>query len=249
MDENNVDVKVKRGSRIEVLRKISLRMGSFRNTRLIAACLVLLVIGSLIGTLGFLSYTSNSAANRFTQGRVYLRVFENDADVTDKADHSNSVTFGADKRVKLVVPNVEDAAASIARVSFYPTITQDAGTADERIANTPQAWAKPTGNTMVLGDVTLTLKDGWNTAWAYKDGTFYYRKVLNKNEQTPELLQKVTKTDAAQWPKNADGTTDAVAKLDVVAEATQAVPAEAANLWGCTVNSANGTVTVAGEET
>ncbi len=234
MDEKKDMVKTPRSLRIGVLRKIGeyARHRSFLRARVTALCVALLLLGGLGGTLAWLHHTTNMFPNKMTIGSVRLQVVENNRVVSG----NQTAHFGeGEKKMGLQVPNEGDAGSCIARVSFYPMVTHGADNVQDF---EDQGWSNdsvPQNNIMKLGSVTLHFADGWANDWIYKDGMFIYRHVLNRGEKTPDLLKGVTKTDPTTWPS------DATAKVQVFAEATQATPADSPALWGCRVND-DGTV-------
>ncbi|HIY84085.1 MAG TPA: hypothetical protein H9823_09615 [Candidatus Rubneribacter avistercoris] len=185
-----------------------------------ALCLLLAVLAPLPGTAAFTSATANSEPNAFTLGSVKIRLVENDVPAEGaEAD----VPFGEDaKKVQVECIGRNPA---VVRAYLYPDVAETDGTR----MWAAQDWSEPQDGRMSLGPVTLHLAQGWEQSWTYRDGAFYYRKVLQPGQTTEPLLAGVTLADGV------DAAALGGVGVAVAAEAVQASPSEAPATWGCTV--------------
>lgn len=192
------------------------RTANYRRLAALVASIVLVAV-----TLAWLSTTTNEEVNAFGAGTTDINVVE--PNVPDK----ENVPWGADsKNVKISMEENETNNPAVVRVLIVPVLKDTSGNILEgKFAQ----FSEPTGTEMVLGDFTFHFDASWSSNWMYKDGFFYYRKVLNPGEETPYLLKGVTLTDAS---KAADYV-DKKVHIEVYASAVQT---QAADDWGLKVD-------------
>lgn len=185
------------------------------------AIFVCLMVGA---TTAYLTIITNEKANAFAVGAAKMTIDE--PNVADK----NNVPWGVNsKNVKL--SNKGDQ-KSVVRVMFVPTVSADG-------ANTQGIFkqvGQPVGTTMSLGDINLHFEEsfsaGQSTNWFYKNGYFYYKKVLSPEEQTNVLLKGVSlkNSDAEKNYK------DKRVNVEVLSDIIQ-IDGNAPSLaWGVTVS-------------
>ena len=190
-----------------------------------------------------MTYTANQTPNRQVNGDVDITIIENG----NAAAGTNVVSATATgKKVQLQSSDVETRVPEILRISFVPEVQEkedEETKASRGNILLDETWSNPIqdtdGNWIIKTDyIKLYLSNTWYDNWIYKDGTFYYKKVVYKNTTTPELLQ------GAVWAnENADRADYGSVKVNVYADALQANPEEAAASWGCAIDS-YGNVTV-----
>ena len=228
----------------DVVRERRLRKSIFRRTRIVVLVFTLVLALSIADTLAFLTYSANQTPNRQVTGDVGIQIIENGNVISDA---SNAVNLGATgKKVQLRSNDVEIRVPELIRVSFVPEV-QEKEDADTGLSRgnvlLDETWSNPIqdtdGNWVIQTDlITLYLLSNWYDSWFYKDGTFYYKKAVEKNTTTPELLQ------GAVWADDSIDKGDyGSIKINVYAEAIQATPAESAASWGCVVDD-SGNVTM-----
>jgi predicted ribosomally synthesized peptide with SipW-like signal peptide len=204
------DRRPRRNSRyIGLLRKM-LRT----RPRLIFALAVLLVGSSV--TFAYLVAVTNAKTNVFTAGKLNI-------DVEENFDGWNT------KEVRLISTN--STTKGMVRAMLVPSAKDSAGN-NGRLIETA-ALAAPTGNKIVLGDLTFELAEDWADNWFYKDGYFYYRKLLAQEQKTEVLLKKVSLTtdNEETRAKYKNYTID----VEVLADILQPSD-DAAAKWGVTVS-------------
>ena len=192
---------------------------------LIAAGIVLsLAVGS---TVAYIYFETAKKENSFSVGSLKVEIIEPGVD-------PDSVEWGADtKPVQLRVPTGEGAVPCVVRAMIVPTVTHENG--QLLLGSVSAVSAAPVANRSVLGDITLCFDEDWSDNWFYKDGYFYYKKVVKPGETTPELLKGVILTeDTTEMREKYHGSK---VNIDVIADALQAshsAPGE----WGLTVDGA-----------
>jgi len=135
------------------------------------------------------------------------------------------------KEVKLTASAGPDYVPGVARAIMVPYIVDASGNyLNVDLGPMP---ATISGNTVVLGDITLELASDWSTNWFYKDGYFYYRQVLEPGQTTALLLTKVSLTSDTPAMHAKYAGTDV--KVEVMASILQAAGGAAASEWGITV--------------
>ena len=185
-------------------------VGAVLLTLLITAGVTLALQNTLMGTLD----------NEFKFGQTKVTVIEN-----DNYDWNT-------KEVRLKADAGEDYVPGVVRAMIVPYVLDGSG--NYILADLDAMPEAVTGNTVILGDFMLELDADWSTNWFYKDGFFYYRKVLSPGETTGLLLKKVSLTDdtAAMQEKYAD----AGIRVEVMAGILQAEGGAPETEWGVTVN-------------
>ncbi len=183
-----------------------------------AGILLLVILISISSTTGQLNTRTEDLDNEFAFGKTGVTVEEN-FDGWDVKEVSLTAEAGAD-----CVPGV-------ARARLMPyVLTESGGYTPSYLGELPAAI---TGNDLVMGDITLNLASDWSDNWFYKDGCFYYKKVLAPGETTALLLQKVSLTEDTPAMREKYG--DAEIKVEVIAEILQAEGGAPASKWGVTV--------------
>lgn len=187
-----------------------------------------LALAALAGTtLMYLTRLTPEKTNAFSVGDTSVEIVEPGVD-------PGNVPWGANaKPVQLKSPGSADNVPGVVRAMIVPVLTEKS--TGKVLSGNLGALGAPSGNTLVLGDITLHFAADWNTNWFYKDGYFYYRKVLSPGETTPLLLTGVTLSAgvSAEEYKNIS------VKIDVLADILQASGTAAADEWGVTVNGSN----------
>ena len=197
-------------------------------TALTALVVFLISSAALGGTYAYLSANTTPAANDFTIGIPAVTVKESSVD-------PSAAVWGADtKPVTLSIP--AGSMGGAVRAAIVPMLKDSSG----NIISTPTgALAAPTVQpsasdaTLVIGEITLHFAIDWETSWFYKDGYFYYRKVLDEGETTPPILTGVTLTDnTAEMTAKYQ---DIVVEIEVMSDVLQPTN-EALMLWGVQVD-------------
>ena len=223
LDEVRTDIRAKKIRRIKRTTLMSL----------VSILIVLIMVGT---TMSMLNTKTETITNKFAFGQAKINIIEN--------------TYNwSSKQVKLQVPLPaagETIVPGVARVMFVPYIMN--GTESEYVQSDLGAMTAPVGNKVTMGDIVLELSSTWSNDWFYKDGFFYYKKVLypeaGKNE-TPVLLTKVSFAgNAADMKTKYNGKQVNVEVMADILQAEGSAPDTGKVLiteWGVHVN--NGTVT------
>lgn len=186
---------------------------------------------AVCGVIAAVVANSRSLRNTFTPGKTVVEIIEPDVDPED-------VPWGTDsKPVSLHIPADEGAVSGVVRAMISPYAYTTGGETKTIFPG----MARPVQNKLVMGDITLHFDPQWTNNWFYKDGYFYYNRVLNPGETTPLLLTGVTLSDnsAEMQAKYAALNVD----IEVAAQVLQAgggAPSE----WGLSVDSSNMSVSV-----
>jgi len=193
---------------------------------LTALVIFLISSAALGGTYAYLTANTTPAANDFTIGIPAVTVREPSVDPA-------AVLWGAGtKPVTLSIP--AGSMGGAVRAAIIPMLKDSTG----NIISTPTGaltapTVQATDATLVLGEITLHFAIDWETSWFYKDGYFYYRKVLNEGETTPAILTGVTLTDnTAEMTAKYQ---DIVVEIEVMSDVLQSTN-EALALWGVKVD-------------
>lgn len=189
----------------------------------LALLTIVLAAATLGGTYAYLMANTEPAVNDFTFGIPKVTVVE---PLIDPA----SVQWGAtSKPVYLSIPS--GAIGGAVRAAIIPMFKDTEGNI---IAASSVPITEPTtSNTVVMGDITLHFIDEWETHWLYKDGFFYYRKALNTEQKTTQLLAGVTLT--SNTPEMTAKYQNIVVEIEVMADVLQADQAALTN-WGITID-------------
>jgi len=204
-------VKASQAGRPPGLRKIRLLL-------LMAGLLMTVILIAAAPTIAELNTKTGSLDNDFAFGKPEIQVTEN-------------FTGWDVKEVRLTASSGADAVPGVARAMMVPYIL-DAGGSYLNV-DLGAVSATITGNTIVLGDITLVLASDWSTNWLYKDGYFYYRQVLQPGQTTALLLTKVSLTSDTPAMHTKYAGTDV--KVEVMASILQAAGGAPASEWGVTV--------------
>ncbi len=188
--------------------------------------LVVLAVTATV-TLMYMTALTPTVTNAFTIGSASVVIEEPEID-------PDQVEWGADsKPVILENPAGEDRVPGIVRAMLIPGLKDEEGNAAGGNLGT---ITQPSGNTMVLGDITLHFADDWSSHWFYQNGYFYYRKVLNPGEKTTKLLSGVTLTNGSLSDPYVDSGKVTVT-IDVLADILQTAGNAPETEWGVTVGS------------
>lgn len=183
---------------------------------------------ALGGTYAYLSANTTTAANDFTIGIPAVTVKEPSVDPA-------AVLWGADtKPVTLSIPTGSMGGA--VRAAIVPMLKDSEGNIISTPTGTltaPTVQPAATDATLVLGEITLHFAIDWETSWFYKDGYFYYRKVLDEGETTPPILTGVTLTNNSA--ELAVKFQDIIVNIEVMSDVLQPTN-EALVLWGVSVD-------------
>lgn len=175
----------------------------------------------------YFSDLTEPIVNAFSAGSIRVEIQEPNVD-------PDAVEWGTDtKPVQLYNP--EGSIAGVVRAKLMPPAVYDAS--GNAVAVETGTLSDPSGNTLAMGEFTLHLADGWQNNWFYKEGWFYYKRVLQPGETTEKLLAGVTLTD----PAKAESYKSYTVKVDVLADILQTEGNAPATEWGVTVGE-SGTV-------
>ncbi|MEG2850710.1 MAG: hypothetical protein RR866_03300 [Raoultibacter sp.] len=195
---------------------------------------VFFLCGIMPRALAFLNTSTQAKANQVDPGAMGLVLYENGKEI----NACTPVTFcEQDKKITLGVPAGK--AAGVVRVSLTPNYLSATSAPGDRHfqAFDMRALAAPVNNKMVLGDFTLHFAANWSTNWIYKDGFFYYNKVLKPGETTPVLLSGIS-VAAGKESLYSNKT-----YLSIAADSIQPAPAAVPAQWGVVVGP-DGSVTI-----
>lgn len=230
----NLTIDVPNDKPAEVVRQRSLRKGIFSQARISVLVFALVVLIGVGATVGYLTYTANQTPNRSGVGDVAIRIVENG---TEYDSGTNTVTGTATgKQVSVKSNTATNRVSEVVRITFVPEIEYKYD--GDVIGNTllDEEWSVPveyeSGKYCIdAGLLRLYLADDWSNNFIYKNGSFVYKKVLASGEQTPTLLQGVvwTGTEAEREQYGS-------VKVNVVADAVQSTPSDAAASWGVVVD-------------
>ena len=246
MRKKKLNVDIPKNSNAEITREHNLKNPIFNRTRIAALCLVLLIVLCIGGTLAYLTWTSNQTTNRTDLGTVEVEIVETNkvSGKTTQVDTSNTNAGeettgnsegGRDtKNVTVKSDDDDNRVEEVVRVMLMPELKSKQmknANIDANIVSTG-TWGSD-----VKGDSTngyyvetevlkLWLADDYADNWTYKNGAFYYKKVLKGNTTTPSLLKGVTLQNSVN--KNDYESI----KVRVVSEALQISPTEALDSWG-----------------
>jgi alternate signal-mediated exported protein len=190
--------------------------GSRKTTLILLLCAVLLIGVSL----AYLLTRTNTLTNAFTFGKPKI-------DIEEDFDGWNH------KKVKLENVKGPDAVPGVVRAMIIPVLKDK--TTGQTTGGAMGPLADPGGgNKVVMGDLTFELASDWAAHWFYKDGYFYYRKVLAPGEQTPNLLLSVYLTVDTPAIREKYVNTDVT--VEVFADILQAEGGAPGQAWGVTVS-------------
>lgn len=182
----------------------------------VSALLIILLVG---GTYALLTATIAPRLNVFSFGKLDLEIKEKFKDWEVK-------------EVALTNVEQEGAVDSVVRCMIFPVL-RDSETGMLIGGDLGQLY-EPTGNTIEMGDFTFILAADWATHWFYKDGFFYYRKVLAPGETTTLLLTKVQPTEDTEAIREKYENIDI--DVEVRGDSLPASGGSAAENWGITVS-------------
>lgn len=194
------------------------------------AALALTFCLGIASTVMYFSDLTNPIINAFAMGNIQVEIEEPDVD-------PGSVPWGADTK-PVQLKNPENSVPGVVRARLMPPAVYDSQ--GNQIAVGMGALQAPSGTTLVMGDFTLHFASDWQSNWFYKDGWFYYNKVLKPGETTAKLLAGVTLTDSGK----AEAYKGYTVKVDVLADILQTEGDAPSTEWGVTV-SESGAVSAA----
>ena len=181
-------------------------------------------------TIMYLTSLTPTVTNAFSVG-------EGDVNIVEPGVDPGNVPWGTDtKPVRLEIPSGDSNIPGVVRAMVIPVL-KDKETGEGSDGELG-SLTEPTGNTLVVGDITLHFADDWSSNWFYKDGYFYYKRVLKPGEQTTNLLSGVTLTDGSLSQEYADLTVE----IEVLADVLQIDGDAPEKEWNVSVGS-NGIVT------
>lgn len=185
-----------------------------------AGTIVLTLLAAMGVTAALLNTRTETVDNAFNFGQTKVTVVENEDYDWNK------------KEVRLTAASGADYVPGVVRAMIVPYVLDSSGnyiSAD--LGDMPETI---TGNTVVLGDITLELAGDWSTNWFYKEGYFYYQKVLKPGQTTELLLNKVSLTDS-DTADMGEKYADTKIKIEVMAGILQAEGGAPEAEWGVTV--------------
>ena len=182
---------------------------------------MLIFVLTAVGTIMYLTARTTTAVNAFS-------VWEGQIQIVEEGIDPDAVAWGSDsKPVQLMNP--EDAAPGVVRAMVLPYLTNAA--TGERLGGNLGELTAPSGTTMVLGDITFHFASDWSANWFFKDGFFYYRKVLNPGEKTTKLLSGLTLESGKEVEYE-----NVTVKVDITADILQKEGDAPLTEWGVNVS-------------
>ena len=178
-----------------------------------------------------------------------IQIVENGEVRTDTWETTDGID---NKKVAIKADDSDYRRDSVLKVSFLPEVeSSEVDSSSKSIGNVvfSQVWGEVKTETVTTDGVQTTksyietdivrlyLVDDWQTNWTYKNGEFYYKKVLEDKQTTQLLLSGVVLQSGVSAQDYGD------IKVNVLADAVQATPADVPAMWGCTVSS-DGVVSV-----
>ena len=185
----------------------------------VLAC-VLIAVLAVGATLAFLFDILKPKTNMFS--------FDNS--IIDVIIDENEYNWDT-KEVMLVNQDIPHAVPGVVRAMIVPVLKTNDGS-NLGLAGSMAPLSEPIGNTMALGDFVFTFQNNWQDDWFFKDGFFYYRKVLQPGESTTMLLSGVSLAD----PSLAEKYKDMRIEVEVMADIIQAANGAPTAAWGVYVS-------------
>lgn len=194
----------------------------WRRLRTVPLATMVLLAFIATSTLMYMTATSDIEINTFSIGTADVTIVETNV-------NSSSVSWGSNNK-PVSIQNTGEI-DGVVRVMFVPVLTDgDGNVVAGDLGDMPSSIS---GDTIVLGDITLHLASNWSSYWIYKDGYFYYNSVLEVGNTTQTLLTGVTLTNGELTDVSlADSVT---VTIDVLADILQ-TSGNALNEWGLTVS-------------
>jgi hypothetical protein len=148
-------------------------MKKLNKALLLTLCAALLVTASVMGTLAYLTHTTDPVTNTFTVGNVSISLDETDVDVYGVKDGEERVTENTYK----LIPGHE--------YVKDPTIHVNAGSED--------CWVFIKMNNGLGNAVAITIHEDWTLVETAADGLVYaYKSTLKENQSTTALFSNFT---------------------------------------------------------
>lgn len=233
--KKNLEIDIPAHAKAEISRERKLKKTIFLRTRISLLCLVLVLVLSIGGTLAYLTWTANQTPNRTASGEIALQIVENGTAIEDDYATEEVDSGEGNKTVQVKSTDEPDRADEIVRVTFIPEVEAKDGTGNVAMSESWSAVKTETvdGETKHYVETELLklyLADDWSSHYLYKDGVFYYNKVVSKDTTTEELLSGVTLQNDVNKADYGD------VKVNVIADAIQSSPADAPKSWGVQVS-------------
>ena len=198
----------------DVTRERSLKNIIFTRTRIVVLAFIFILSLSIAGTLAYLTYSANQTPNRYSDGKVAIRIGEK-ASLNANAvyDTDGEYDLGLNKKVVFVEAGNDptDLAGNVT-VSVIPeaeskTYSSNDGTLlADGYQTFAQEWSSLKQETIdgVTWDYIETsimkvyLAQGWSTNWTFQknNGIFKYNKTLKPGEKTDDLISGVILQDS-----------------------------------------------------
>ena len=234
--KNRLEIEVDKHADTEVIREKKLKNPLFTRVRILTSVLILL-IAAIGGTLAYLAWSGNQTPNRMTNGEIGVQIVENG---TVMSVDTNTVSAGIGNKVVALRSNyAANRRDEVVRCTFLPEIQsheKDSSGKSLGAAVYAEDWStikndSTAGLDYIETDVVrLYLVSGWSDNWLYKDGMFYYKKVVPVNTTTEALLSGIVLQSGVDASNYGD------IKVNVIADAIQSEPADAPAKWGLTVD-------------
>ena len=193
------------------------------------------MVFSIGTTLAYLAWTGNQTPNRSTSGEVELQIVENGTALAD-VYAENEVDSGSGNKV-VQVKSTESANRSdeVVRITFVPEVASNDDTGNVAMNETwtevkSEAVGGSTKYFIETELLKLYLADDWQSYYIYKDGVFYYNRVVSTGTTTEELLSGVVLQDGVNKADYGD------IKVNVIADAIQSSPADSPKKWGLKIS-------------
>ncbi len=233
----------------DVTRVHALRNTIFTRTRIVILCVIMILALSVVGTLAYLNYTANQAANRFTVASdAHIQVIEtttyNGTTTTDKLFHSgtNNADAGEGNKkagVKAVSEDGSGVAEELVRMTIVPEVEQlDPSDSTTVLGNAylNENWSAPqqdSSNNWYIdcGLIRINLSSTWRTNFIYKDGSFIVNKTVNQDDAYKDLVTGVLWADST-----ANRSDYGKINVNIIADAISA-STEGADMWGVVIGS------------
>ncbi|MCL2352973.1 MAG: hypothetical protein FWC55_10620 [Firmicutes bacterium] len=185
-----------------------------------AALAAVLLGAAAAATAAYLSLPLDSRVNQINLGAAHVDIIE------EKTPDPGSAAAGADgKHVQLSYPAGPGYVPGVARARIVPVAAEGEYLTDGNFSE----MQEPAGDEIALGDIVIYLAGDWPQNWFYKDGFFYYNKVLYPGEITPLLVAGVDYANAQDY-------NGVKIHINVLADILQAAGGAPEEAWGVNVN-------------
>ena len=199
------------------------RQWEIRGHSLVPLIVVMIVIVAAAFTIMYMTHLTDTVKNTFTMGTADVTVEE------PNVDDSDNVAWGENSK-NVILTNTGDI-KGVVRAMIVPVLNDTEG--NPVGGNLGEMKAPDAGtNTLVMGDITLHFDENWEQNWFYKDGYFYYKRVLEPGKSTEKLLKGVTLTNGNLTEAYGEITVT----IDVLADILQTEGNAPSEEWGVTVS-------------